>query len=301
MTSKLSKLLKNIISIDDENKIDNLRVNGNIFEKKLSDSISIVVSKDKKNIQIIVNDKSNGKIYLPVIINESGLSDVVTYDYHVGKNSNVEVFSGCLIDNDGNMLSSHEGFHNFYLEPNSSVKYYEKHFGSGIGTNEMNSNININLKDNSSLYMDTIQIKGIVNTKRTVNVIMDDNSKLEILEKIMTDNDEKATTEFNVKLNGKNTKCNIVSRSFAIKNSKQIFKSNIIGNNECYARISCDAIIKDNGKIESNPKVIANYMDARLEHEASIGKINGEQIIKLMSLGKTKEEAEEEIINGFLN
>ena len=281
----------------------NIRKNGKGIERKVTENINIAVKEDKSEIDIFVKENTKFEyVYIPVILTESGLSDVVYNDFYIGENANVTIVAGCGIHNCDSKDSKHNGIHRFYLEKDAKVKYIEKHYGEGDGSGKriLNPVTEIYLKENSYLEMDTIQIKGVDSTERVTKGELEDNSNLIISEKIMTHGDQFAKTIFDVKLNGKKSSTHVVSRSVATENSKQEFISNIYGNAECYAHTECDAIIKDNAKVIARPEIFANDVDANLIHEAVIGKIAGEQLIKLMTLGLSEKQAEEQIIKGFL-
>lgn len=280
-----------------------IRRNGKSIEKVSTEEISITEKEDKDGIDVRVKEGSTKcLVHIPVIIDESGINERVYNDFYIGRNAHVVIIAGCGIHNDKNEATEHDGIHRFFLEEGAMVKYVEKHYGEGNGTGEkiLNPITEIYLKKDASLEMETAQIKGVSSSIRETKAELDDNSKLVIIEKIMTHDDQKAKTIFDVKLNGKNSSVKVTSRSVAIDNSKQEFISNVIGNNECYAHIECDAIIKDNASSSSTPKIEANNINAELVHEAYIGKIASEQLVKLMTLGISKEKAEEIIINGFL-
>ena len=293
--------------ISDLNKLRNgaynIRKNGKGVERKVTENINIAVKEDKSGIDIFVKENTKFEyVYIPVILTESGLSDVVYNDFYIGENANVTIVAGCGIHNCNSKDSEHNGIHRFYLEKNAKVKYIEKHYGEGDGSGKriLNPITEIYLKENSSLDMDSNQIKGVDSTERITKGELGENSILTVSEKIMTHGNQYAKTIFDVKLNGKKSSTHVVSRSVATENSKQEFISNIYGNNECYAHTECDAIIKDDAKAIARPEVFANNIDANLVHEATIGKIAGEQLIKLMSLGLSEKQAEEQIIKGFL-
>lgn len=207
------------------------------------------------------------------------------------------------IHNGACQTSEHDGIHTFHLEENSKVKYIEKHYGEGEGSGKriLNPETNIYLKSGSTLEMETVQIKGVDSTIRTTNAYLEENSTLLISERIMTHADQTAKTIFNVELNGKNSKTKVSSRSVAKDTSFQEFSSNVIGNDICFGHVECDAIIMDKAKVTAIPKIVCNNVDANLMHEATIGKIAGDQLIKLMTLGLNEKEASEYIISGFLN
>jgi Fe-S cluster assembly scaffold protein SufB len=281
----------------------NIRKDGKSVDRLSNDNIKIESKKDKDGIDIVVKEGTiNGYVHIPVLITKSGFSDKVYNDFHIGKNSIVTINAGCGIHNDAHKDSSHNGIHRFFIEDGSYVKYIEKHYGEGDGDGKriLDPVTEIYLGKNATLEMDTAQIKGVSSTIRTTKAQLDENAKLVINEKIMTHESQTAKTIFDVELNGKNSSAKVTSRSVAAENSHQEFVSNVIGNNECFAHVECDAIIKDNANVTSDPKITANHIDARLIHEATIGKIAGDQLIKLMTLGLSKKEAEETIIKGFL-
>lgn len=300
-----NKILKEIIGDKNvlEEDVYNIRKNGKCVARKDNPNISIVSKENNKGLDIYVKENTLfGIIHIPVIITESGLKDVVENDFHIGKNSNIVILSGCGVHNPLNRESEHDGIHRFYLEEGAKVKYIEKHYAEGKGTGKkiLSPTTEIYLEENASLTMDTIQIKGVDYSERKTYAKLKDKSTLTITEKIMTCDDEKAITDFKIDLEGNNASCHVTSRSVATDNSYQEFHSNVVGYNKCYAHVECDAIIKDEGKIRAIPEIYAKNVDANLVHEAAIGKIAKDQLAKLMSLGLTEKEAENAIIEGFL-
>ena len=281
----------------------NIRKNGKGIERKVTENVNIVTKKDVSGIDIYVKENTKFEfIHIPVIITESGLKDVVYNDFYIGKNANVIIVAGCGIHNDHHKDSQHDGIHRFYLEEGARVRYIEKHYGEGNGDGKriLNPITEVFLKDGSSLEMESVQIKGVDSTIRETKGELGRNTNFVVTEKIMTHGNQYAKTIFDVQLNGENSSTHVTSRSVATDNSVQEFVSKIYGNEKSFSHSECDAIIKDNAKVTATPEVIANNVEANLIHEAAIGKIAGEQIIKLMTLGLTEEEAEQEIINGFL-
>lgn len=281
----------------------NIRKDGQLLSRNVSANIDIVTKTDKPGIDIIIKDNTQKEsVHIPVIIAQSGLKESVYNDFFIGENCDVTIIAGCGIHNGGNEASEHSGIHSFDIGKNSKVKYVEKHYGTGEGTGEriMNPTTNILLREGAYMEMDTVQIEGINSTKRLTRARALDNASLVIKEKIMTHDKQLAETDFSVELDGENSSVNLISRSVAKDESKQVFKSAINGNNACHGHSECDAIIMDNASVEAIPGLTANSVDAALIHEAAIGKIAGEQLIKLMTLGLTEEEAEKEIVNGFL-
>ncbi len=298
------KLLNNVLDNDiQEADSYNIRKNGKSIDRKTNPYIDILSKEDGSGIDIYVKENTLfGIIDIPVIITDSGLTDVVYNDFHIGKNSNVIIVAGCGIHNNDKHDSVHDGIHRFYLEENSKVKYIEKHYGSGKGKGKriLNPVTEIEMKKGSSMTMDSVQIEGVDSTLRVTKANLLDNTTLVINEKIKTSHKQYAKTDFIVNLNGKNASCHVTSRSVATDESYQEFTSNIVGNNKSFAHVECDAIIQDKASVKAIPEIYANDIDANLIHEAAIGKIAGAQLMKLMSLGLSEKEAEETIINGFL-
>lgn len=281
----------------------NIRSNGESIDRNTTTNIDIVTKDDKPGIDIIIKTGTQKEsVHIPVILSQSGLNEMVYNDFHVGDDCDVTIVAGCGIHNGGDKESRHDGIHTFFIGKNSHVKYVEKHYGSGEGTGEriMNPQTVINLGENSFMEMETVQIKGVDSTKRQTEARIDDGAKLIITERLMTHGSQYAESSFNVDLNGVGSSTNLISRAVAKDDSRQLFLAKINGNNRCAGHSECDAIIMDNAKISAIPEISANHLDAALIHEAAIGKIAGDQIIKLMTLGLTEAEAEEQIVNGFL-
>lgn len=297
-------LLKKL-SDDDPLKAEvyNVRKNGKSVKRKVNSYINIVSKEDGSGIDVYVKENTLfGIVHIPVIITESGLTDVVYNDFHIGKNANVIIMAGCGIHNDEHKDCEHDGIHRFYLEEGAKVKYAETHYGEGVGTGKktLNPTTEITMKKGSSMTMNTTQIKGVDDTNRITKATLDEDSTLVINEKILTNNNQRATTDFWVTLDGNNASAHVTSRSVATDDSYQEFKSNIIGNTKSFAHVECDAIIKDNGTVRAIPEIYAKNVEANLIHEAAIGKIAGEQLTKLMTLGLSAKKAESAIIKGFL-
>ena len=298
------ELLKEIADLEDTPKgAYNIRKNGQGIETNVTENVNIVTKTDVSGIDIYVKENTKFEfVHIPVIITESGLTDLVYNDFHIGENANVIIVAGCGIHNDHENDSRHDGIHRFFLEKNSKVKYIEKHYGEGKGTGKriLNPVTEVYLKEGSSLEMESVQIKGVDSTIRVTKGVLEKDTTFVVTEKIMTHGNQYAETEFEVNLNGENASTHVTSRSVATEKSKQKFISKIYGNTKCFAHVECDAIIKDEGKVQAIPEITANNIEANLIHEAAIGKIAGEQLMKLMTLGLNEKEAEEAIINGFL-
>jgi len=281
----------------------NIRADGKLASRNTTANIDIVTKEDKPGIDIIIKPGTkNESVHIPVIIAETGINDLVYNDFYIGEDADVVIVAGCGISNCGGKESRHDGIHSFHLAKNSKVKYIEKHYGEGTGTGGrvMNPTTIVELDEGSYLEMETTQIKGIDDTVRVTKGTCAAGATLIVREKIMTHENQKAETDFTVELNGEGSKADVVSRSVAKGKSYQLFKSNIIGNTACVGHTECDAILMDEACVSALPQLSANSLEASLIHEAAIGKIAGEQLIKLMTLGLTEEEAEEQIVAGFL-
>lgn len=281
----------------------NIRYNGKTDSRNTTANIDIVTKQDVQGIDIIIKPGTkNESMHIPVILSESGLQDMVYNDFFVGENADVTIVAGCGIHNCGVDTSKHEGIHTFHIGKNAKVKYIEKHYGEGDGEgkNVLNPTTIVHIDEGGYMEMESTQIKGVDSTIRDTKADLKAGAKLVIKEKIMTHGQQVAETNFEVELNGEDSSANVISRSVAKGNSKQIFNSRICGNNRCYGHTECDAILMDTGKVVAVPALEANDLDASLIHEAAIGKIAGDQLIKLMTLGLTEQEAEEQIINGFM-
>ncbi len=281
----------------------NIRKNGELVSRSSSANIEIIAKSDKQGIDIKIKPETkNESVHIPVIVTEAGFKDLVYNDFYIGKNAEVTIVAGCGIACGSDKNEGHDGIHSFYLEEGAKVTYIEKHYGTGSGTGErtLNPITNVDMKKNSYMKMETVQIGGVTNSIRETNAKLDDGAKLEINEKLMTDGKDKVETYFNVDLNGKDSSTHVVSRAVAKGESYQVYQSVINGNNKCYGHTECDAIIMDKANIIAKPELTAKSTEASLIHEAAIGKIAGEQIIKLQTLGLSEQEAEAEIIKGFL-
>lgn len=281
----------------------NLRINGQSAGRNTTEHIDIVTKEDKPGIDIYVKPGTKKEsMHIPVLLSQTGLTELVYNDFHIGEDADITIVAGCGIHNGGDLASRHDGIHTFYIGKNARVKYVEKHYGSGDGNGEriMNPQTIIKMEEGSYFEMDTVQIKGIDSTERVTQADLEKDARLVIKEKIMTHGKQFAKTNFTVNLNGDGSGADVVSRSVAKDDSVQSFLSTINGNAACTGHTECDAILMDRGSVSAIPALTANCLDASLIHEAAIGKIAGEQIVKLMSLGLTEEEAEAQIVNGFL-
>ena len=280
-----------------------LRINGSLYGKNSSENIEIVKKEDKPGIDIYVKAGTKKEsMHIPVLLSQSGLKELVYNDFHIGEDCDITIVAGCGIHNGGDEASEHSGVHSFFVGKNARLKYVEKHYGSGEGKGKrlMNPTTVIELGENAYMEMETAQIKGVDDTLRETRAKLADGATLIVGEKLMTHGEQYAETRFTVDLDGENSGAHVVSRSVAKDSSRQIFVSRVNGNNVCSGHTECDAIIMDSASVSAVPEIKANHTDAQLIHEAAIGKIAGEQLIKLMTLGLDEKQAEEEIINGFL-
>ena len=281
----------------------NIRKNGLGVERKSTENIEIVPKTDKNGIDIKIKPGTKAeKVHIPVIITEDGVNDVVYNDFYIGEGADVEIVAGCGIHNSGCNTSEHDGIHRFFIGKNAKVKYVEKHYGEGEGTGKkiLNPVTQVFMEENSYCEMEMVQIEGVDSTIRDTEVNLGAGAKYVVLEKLMTHDDQKAESNMIINLNGKDASAQIISRSVAKNNSEQIFKPTAVGNADCKAHVQCDSIIMDNAKISSVPAITANNADAQIVHEAAIGRINNDQLLKLMTFGMNEEEAEHIIVQGFL-
>ncbi|HAE88526.1 MAG TPA: ABC transporter permease [Clostridiales bacterium] len=281
----------------------NIRSDSQAIGRRSTDHIIITPKKDVSGIDIeILPDTRNESVHIPVVLTKSGLKEVVYNDFYVGENADVLIVAGCGIDNCGAGDSEHDGVHRFFLKKGAKVRYVEKHYGSGNGAGKriLNPVTEAYLEEGAEMTMEMVQIKGVDDTERKTIAKLKKDAKLVVRERLMTHDNQNALSVYEVVLDGDGSSADVVSRSVARDDSFQKFDAKIIGNAPCYGHTECDSIIMDNGKILAVPGLQANHVDASLLHEAAIGKIAGEQLIKLMTLGLTEQEAEEQIINGFL-
>lgn len=281
----------------------NIRKNGQGLDRRSSANIEIVTKQDKPGIDIIIKPfTKNESVHIPVILTETGLNDMVYNDFYVGEGAQVLIVAGCGIHNCGDQKSQHDGIHTFHIGKNSHVKYVEKHYGEGEGSGErvLNPSTVVEQEEGSVCEMEMIQIKGVDSTQRDTKAQLAADAKLIITERLLTHGSQDAGSDIEVELNGEGASAQIVSRSVAKGESKQYFRYNAVGNARCRAHIQCDSIIMDGAHVSSVPAITANCADAQIIHEAAIGRINNDQLIKLMTFGMSEQEAEEVIIHGFL-
>ena len=281
----------------------NIRSNSESAGRRSTANIEIIPKTDVSGLEIHIKPGTKREsVHIPVVMTESGLKEVVYNDFFIGEDADVVIVAGCGIDNCGTQDSQHDGIHRFFVGKNAKVRYVEKHYGSGEGSGKriLNPVTEVYQKEGSTVEMEMVQIKGVDDTERKTVAELDDGAKLVVRERLMTHGDQRAISVYDVRLNGKDSSADVVSRSVARGDSFQKFDAKIVGNAQCHGHTECDSIIMDNGRILAVPGLEANDVDASLVHEAAIGKIAGDQLIKLMTLGLTEAEAEEQIINGFL-
>ena len=281
----------------------NIRSNSHSAGRRSTANIEIIPKTDVSGLEIRIKPGTkNESVHIPVVMTQTGLKEVVYNDFFIGEDADVVIVAGCGIDNCGAQDSQHDGIHRFFVGRNAKVKYVEKHYGSGAGSGKriLNPVTEVYQEPGSSVEMEMVQIKGVDDTERTTKAELQENAKLIVRERLMTHGDQRAISVYTVALNGEGSSADVVSRSVAKDNSYQKFDAKVIGNAPCHGHTECDSIIMDHGRILAVPGLEANDLDAELFHEAAIGKIAGDQLIKLMTLGLTAAEAEEQIINGFL-
>ncbi|MBC5743492.1 SufD family Fe-S cluster assembly protein [Lachnospiraceae bacterium MD308] len=282
----------------------NLRHNGISLCHGDSQHIKIKKKEDKPGIDVYIDGDTKGEqVHIPVVVDASGMTDVVYNDFYIARGADVTIIAGCGIHNSGCNESRHDGFHSFHVSDGANVRYEEKHYGEGEGTGArvLNPVTNIYMEENAVFTLDTVQIKGVDSTERETNISIGKGSKLYVVEKLMTHDDQMAVSNMEVQLNGEGSSAQIISRSVAKDSSKQVFHPKAVGNAGCHAHVQCDSIIMGHAQVSSIPEINAKHLDAAIIHEAAIGRINDEQLIKLRTMGMTEEEAESVIIDNFLN
>ena len=283
----------------------NIRKDSGCEARQSTEFIEIATKTDKEGIDIRIKDGTKGeKCFIPVVISKSGITEMVYNDFFIGDDCDVEIVAGCGIHNSGCNESRHDGIHTFYVGKNCRVRYAEKHYGENdpgqTGQNIMNPQTIVYLGENSTIQMDTVQIRGIDSTKRFTKFVCEAGSEVVITERLLTHGKQEAISDMEIELNGEDAKCRVISRSVGQDESVQVFYPRVVGNAPCFGHVQCDSIIMGEAKIRSIPEISANHPEAQLIHEAAIGKIAGDQLLKLETLGLTAEEAEDTILKGFL-
>lgn len=300
------KILKEVAELHDiPQGAFNIRYNGAAQARQSTDQIEITSREDGTGINIRIKDGTvNQSCCIPVVIAKSGLKDIVVNDFYIGENCDVQIVAGCGIHNCGSQDSQHDGIHRFYIGKNSKVRYVERHYGETehgeSGGNIMNPTTEIYLEEGAHMDMESTQIRGIDSTNRITKAVVKENASIVVKERLLTNGTQYAESHMDAELVGENSSANFISRSVATDRSKSVYYSNIVGKARCSGHSECDAIIVGDGKVVATPALDADHPDAALIHEAAIGKIAGEQLIKLQTLGLTEEEAEAAIIDGFL-
>ena len=281
----------------------NIRKDSGCEARQSTEFIQITNKEDKPGIDIRIKDGTVGeKCFIPVIITKSGLQEMVYNDFFIGENCDVEIVAGCGIHNSGCDESRHDGIHTFYVGKNSRIHYAEKHYGDGDGTGGrvMNPQTIVYLEEGAVLQMDTVQIRGVDSTKRYTKIVCGKGAEAVVTERLLTHGDQVADSDMVIELNGEDAKGRVISRSVGQDKSTQVFRPCVVGNARCFGHVQCDSIIMGEARIQSVPEIAANSPEAQLIHEAAIGKIAGDQLLKLQTLGLTAEEAEDRILQGFL-
>ncbi|MBQ7916117.1 MAG: SufD family Fe-S cluster assembly protein [Firmicutes bacterium] len=305
MEANVKAMLQEVTDRTDipENAAYNIRSDGSSAGRRNTKNIQIITKTDKPGIDIrVASAAQKEEVFIPALVTHSGFYDLVYNDFYIEPGADVTIIAGCSVCSNGCDASEHHGIHRFFLGENSKVLYLEKHVGSGEGTGEriINPETEVYCEPGSYMEIETTQIRGVDSTNRVSKAVLKDKASIVIREKILTHGKQFAKTAFSVDLDGAGSSARLISRSVATDESVQVFDSKMNGNNACAGHSECDAILMDNGKVSALPEVHANHLDAQLIHEASIGRIAGEQLMKLMSLGLTEKEAEEWIIQGFL-
>lgn len=304
----MNEIEKNLLrEIADLHKVPegayNIREDGQLQGRNSTEHIEIVSKTDKSGIDVIIKPETrNESVHIPVIITKTGHTEMVYNDFFVGEGADVLIVAGCGIHNSGCDTSQHDGIHTFHIGKNARVKYAEKHYGEGEGTGEkiMNPQTIIYMEEGSTVELDMAQIRGVDSTKRYTEITAAAGCEVIITEKLLTHGAQTALSDVNIRLNGEGAKARVISRSVAQDSSVQVFKPVVEGNAPCFGHVQCDSIIMGEAKVSSVPAISANHVDAQLIHEAAIGRIAGDQLLKLMTLGLSQEEAEEKILSGFL-
>ena len=281
----------------------NIRKNGQLEGRNNSAHITIESKTDKPGIDIRIDPHTkNESVHIPVIVTQTGLKDLVYNDFYIGEGCDVDIVAGCGIHNSGCETAEHDGIHTFYVGKGAKVRYVEKHYGEGEGTGQriLNPHTIVYLEEGASIQLETVQIRGVDSTKRYTKVVLDADAEAVVTERLLTHGQQFAESKMDVVMNGEGARTQVISRSVAQDESVQVFYPQVEGNARCFGHVQCDSIIMGKAKVSSIPAIVANHMDAQLIHEAAIGKIAGDQILKLMTLGLTEEEAEQKILDGFL-
>ena len=282
----------------------NLRYNGQPLCHGDSEHVKIKRKTDKNGIDVYIDGNAKGeRVQIPVVMTVSGMTDVVYNDFHIADGADVVIVAGCGIHNAGCDSTRHDGIHSFHVGKGCNVRYEEKHYGEGEGTGEkiLNPVTKIYVGEDSVFTLDTAQIKGVDSSVRETDIQMAAGAKLYVTERLMTHDKQTAVSNMEIQMHGEGSSAKIASRSVAKGESVQTFHPTAIGNSACHAHVQCDSIIMDQARVCSIPEIDARHIDAAIIHEAAIGRINNDQLIKLRTLGMTEEEAEAVIVDAFLD
>ena len=281
----------------------NIRENGQCAGRRSTAHILIASKEDAPGIEVRILPGTKGEtVYIPACVTQGNIDDLVYNDFYVGAGADVTIVAGCGVHTEDEGEARHNGIHRFMLEKGARVLYQEKHIGTGAGSGakRIDPVTEAELAEDAYLEMDTLQLSGVDSTRRKTSAVLAAGARLVVRERILTDGTQTAETDFEVTLRGADSGADLISRSVAKGASRQIFRSVLRGCTRCSGHSECDAILADRGSVIASPSLEASHLEAALIHEAAIGKIAGEQILKLQTLGLTEQEAEEKIIAGFL-
>ena len=281
----------------------NIRKDGAGVERRSLPGVKIEPKTDKAGIDVLVAPGHEGTVHIPVLLTDTEQKDVVYNTIEIGAGADILLVAGCGIHNPGSGEARHDGIHHVVVKKGGRLRYVEKHYGEGAGTGKkvLNPKTVLVLEEGAYAELDLVQIRGVDDTVRLTEATVEKGAQLLMYERLLTGADQSAESEMEVKLTGDGSSARIISRSVAQGTSRQIFRPRLIAYQHGKGHVECDSIIMDSSVVRSIPEIWAENADAELVHEAAIGKIAGEQLIKLMALGLTREEAEEAIISGFLH
>ncbi len=302
ITEELLRVVADWKGIPD-NAAYNIREDTGCAGRHSTEHVKIESKTDKPGIDIRVLPGTRGEmVYIPACVTHSGVDDLVYNDFYIGEGADVTIVAGCGVHSEGEEEARHNGIHRFFLEKGARVLYLEKHIGTGNGAGGrvINPVTDATLAGGAYMEMNTTQIGGVDSTVRKTTAVLGKDAKMVVKEKLLTEGVQTAESDFVITLEGEGSGAHLISRSVAKQHSRQLFRSRLIGEAACSGHSECDAIIMDEGEVSAIPELTAHNVDAALIHEAAIGKIAGEQLTKLMTLGLTEKQAEQKIIEGFL-
>ncbi|NLN88072.1 MAG: SufD family Fe-S cluster assembly protein [Syntrophomonadaceae bacterium] len=281
----------------------NIRLNGVPVMRHSSPNISVGPNQDGSGLLVEIKPGTkNETVHVPVMLTQAGLQEKVYNTFVVGENADATIVAGCGIHNDSHVESRHDGIHEIIVRAGARLRYAEKHYGEGnkTGKRVLNPTTVVTVEEGASAEMEMVQMKGVNDTLRSTVAHIHARGSLKIIERLLTQEDQKAESDITIYLEGPGASAQVLSRAVAQGDSYQLFKAALIGRDACQGHVECDAILMDNARIRSVPEIQAEDAEAVLTHEAAIGKIAGEQLIKLMSLGLGESEAIDTILEGFL-